>query len=122
MNACSRLVRTTRPRSRPCSSARRAPAGEPSRQAALLLAARVPCEIAQHAAEVAKLARSAADNGKRVMAADASIALILAEAATRAAALIVTTNTTHFRNDIDPVDARALRDAATSAERSAGAA
>jgi formiminotetrahydrofolate cyclodeaminase len=100
----------------------RAPPGEPNRHEALLQAARVPCEIAQHAADVAKLARSAADNGKRVMAADASIALILAEAATRAAALIVTTNITHFRNDIDAADARALYEAATRAERAAGAA
>ena len=53
------------------------------------------------------------------MAADASIALILAEAATRAAALIVTTNTTHFRNDIDAAEAKTLRDVAKEAEQSA---
>jgi formiminotetrahydrofolate cyclodeaminase len=102
-------------------AALRGPPDDPDRREALLRSARVPCEIAQHAAEVATLARSAADNGKRVMAADASIALILAEAATRAAALIVTTNTTHFRNDIGTAAATTLRDAAASAARSAGA-
>ena len=97
----------------------RTPHDEPDRHAALLLAARVPCEIAQQAAEVAKLAQSAAHNGKRVMAADASVALILADAATRAAALIVTTNVKHFRNDIDPAEAKELCDVAKRAERSA---
>ena len=97
----------------------RTPHDEPDRRAALLQAAQVPCEIAQQAAEVAKLARSAARNGKRVMAADATIALILAEAATRAAALIVTTNTTHFRDDIDPAEAKTLCALARSAEKSA---
>ncbi len=99
----------------------REPHDDPNRQQALLQAAGVPCEIAQQAAEVAQLAHDAARNGSRVMAADASVALILAEAATRAAALIVTTNTTHFRNDIDPADAKRLCDAATSAARSAEA-
>ena len=98
----------------------RTPPDEPNRHTALLQAARVPCEIAQQAAEVAILARSASHNGKRVMAADASIALILAEAATRAAALIVTTNATHVRNDIEPAEAKTLRDVAERAERSAG--
>ena len=97
----------------------RTPHDEPNRRAALLQAAQVPCEIAQQAAEVAKLARSAAHNGKRVMAADASIALILADAATRAAALIVTTNTTHFQNDIDPTEAKTLCEVAKRAEQSA---
>ncbi len=97
----------------------RAPPDDPDRGAALLQAARVPCEIAQQAADVAKLASSAAQNGKRVMAADASIALILAEAATRAAALIVTTNTTHFRNDIDPTDTQRLSEMARRAETTA---
>ena len=58
----------------------------------LVAASRPPLEIAGAAAEVASLARAAADEGKRVMRADATVAALLASAATRSAATVVETN------------------------------
>lgn len=59
---------------------------------ALLRASEVPLEIARCAADVAELAVGAAGAGRRPMRPDAEAAAILAEAATRAAALLVSGN------------------------------
>ena len=59
---------------------------------ALLHASEVPLEIARCAADVAELAAGAAGAGRRPMRPDAEAAAILAEAATRAAALLVSGN------------------------------
>lgn len=59
---------------------------------ALVRASEVPLEIAERAADVAEIATRAATEGKRPMRPDAEVAGILAEAATRAATLLVRVN------------------------------
>ena len=58
----------------------------------LVEAAKTPLAIAVAAAELTELAGAAAEQGKPVMRADAAAAAQLAEAATRAAVLVVETN------------------------------
>jgi formiminotetrahydrofolate cyclodeaminase len=60
--------------------------------AALIRASEVPLEIAERAAEVAELAAGAARDGRGPMRLDAEAAAVLAEAATRAASLLVSAN------------------------------
>ena len=59
---------------------------------ALLGASAVPLEIAERAADVAELAASAAREGRGPLRLDAEAAWLLAEAATRAASLLVSGN------------------------------
>lgn len=59
---------------------------------ALIRASEVPLEIAERAADVAELASRAASGGKRPLRPDAEAAAVLAEAATRAASLLVRVN------------------------------
>ena len=58
----------------------------------LIDASRPPVAIAEAAAEVARLADSAAENGKRVMRVDAAVAAVLARAAVRSAVTVAETN------------------------------
>ena len=59
---------------------------------ALVRASEVPLQIAERAADVVEIATRAATDGKRPLQPDADAAAILAEAATRAAALLVRVN------------------------------
>jgi len=91
----------------PVLAARALPRGDPRRAsalpAALSTAARVPLEIAAAAAAVTDLASDLVRApGNDALAGDASVAIILAEAATSAAATLVCINLEH-----SPADARA---------------
>ncbi len=89
--------------------------------AALLHASEVPLQIAEHAANVAEIARRAATDGKRLLQPDADAAAILAEAATRAAALLVRVNVAALPAIGANETAARLLDAAQAAEeRAAG--
>ena len=93
--------------------------GDDSAQAdAWVWASRVPAEIAARAADVAVLAVSASENGKRPMRADAVAAVSLARAATGIAASIVAANLGSRRVPVDV--ARSLQDAAGDAAERAG--
>jgi formiminotetrahydrofolate cyclodeaminase len=66
---------------------------------ALVQASEVPLAIAERAADVAELAARAARDGKRPLRPDAEAAAILAEAATRAASLLVGVNVAALPGD-----------------------
>lgn len=70
----------------------RAQAGRERIRAALTRAAEVPLEIAELGSQTARLAQRLAAEGKRDVRGDATTALLLAEAATRAAAHLVVVN------------------------------
>lgn len=61
-------------------------------ESAMIPATQSPLEIARAAADVAELAANVAENGNRNAIADAAVAVVLAEAACRAAALTVRVN------------------------------
>ncbi len=89
------------------------PHGEPLRAAALRealsSAARVPLEIAAGAAAVAELASTVAGApGNDALAGDAGVAIILADAATSAAAALVCLNLEGAPEDARAADAKAL--------------
>ncbi len=85
---------------------------------ALLRTAEVPLEIAAYTADVAELAARAATHGKRPMRPDAEAAAILAEAATRAASLLVRVNLRGVRSDLhDDEKARLSKGAKHAEER-----
>ena len=95
---------------------------------ALLHASEVPLEIAQRAAEVVELAAGAALEGRRPMRPDAVAAVIMADAATRAASLLVGGNLASLPFGSEPGEVPRLLDearvaqerAATHAARAAG--
>ena len=89
---------------------------------ALVHASEVPLEIAERAADVAELAACAATEGKRPLRPDAEAAAILAEAATRAAALLVGVNIAALPGDGHEVTAARLIEAAHAAQARASAA
>ena len=84
--------------------------------AALIHAAEVPLEIAECAADVAELAVRAAADGKRPLRPDAEAAGILAEAAARAAALVVRVNATELPVEGDQTTKDRLLESARAAE------
>lgn len=90
--------------------------------AALVHASEVPLEIAECAADVATLAGRAAADGKRPLRPDAEAALILAEAAARAAALVVRVNATALPAEGDQTTKTRLLAAAVAAQARASAA
>ena len=93
----------------------RAGLGETDLVPALLRACEVPLAVAEHAAEVAVLARSAGREGRQPMRADADAAASLASASTEVAAAIVTANLAAAQLlDSDPEVLR-LREAARAA-------
>jgi methenyltetrahydrofolate cyclohydrolase len=65
----------------------------PARKAALRKATEVPQDIAEAAAQVAKLARDVLARGNPNLTGDARVAELLAEAAAKAAAVLVEINT-----------------------------
>lgn len=89
---------------------------------ALVHASEVPLEIAERAADVAELAACAATEGKLPLRPDAEAAAILAEAATRAAALLVGVNIAALPGDGHEVTAARLIEAAHAAQARASAA
>jgi formiminotetrahydrofolate cyclodeaminase len=92
--------------------------GQSELGSALLWASRVPLEIAELAADVAALAASAAQEGKRPMRADAEAASFLAAAAAQVAALIVSWNLSAPGFPLEEGDR--LREAARLASERAG--
>jgi formiminotetrahydrofolate cyclodeaminase len=89
---------------------------------AMARAAEVPLAIAAVAADVAALAKEAAERGDLSVRADAVGAALLAEAAARAAAHLVEINLGTSAEDLRVLDARALAaTAAAYAEAAAGA-
>ena len=89
--------------------------------AALVHASEVPLQIAEHAADVAEIATRAATDGKRPLQPDADAAAILAEAATRAAALLVRVNVAALpASSGNETAARLLGAAQTAEDRAAG--
>jgi formiminotetrahydrofolate cyclodeaminase len=101
----------------PVLQALRLPAGSAEREgelrAALSAASETPLAIADACAEVAELAASVTAGSKPALRGDATASVLLAEAATRAAARLVEINL-HDQ----PADAR-LADAARHSERAA---
>ena len=83
-------------------------------EAARLQAARVPLAIAEHAAEVAHLAREATRHGSRVMQADAAAAAALAATAARVAAGIADLNLSAFAAGEEPPQVAGLRRASAA--------
>lgn len=103
------------------ASARDDPSGDRSRvRAALTRAAEVPLEIAAVGAETARLASRLCLNGKPDIRGDATTALLLADAATRAAAHLVAVNVEAGGGDAD-LARRAVESVATSRAAAAGA-
>lgn len=89
--------------------------------AALVHASEVPLQIAEHAADVAEIATRAATDGKRPLQPDADAAAILAEAATRAAALLVRVNVAALpASSTNETAARLLGAAQAAEDRAAG--
>lgn len=88
---------------------------------ALIHAADVPLEIADRAADVAELAALAAIEGKPPLRADAKAAAILAEAATRAAALIVRVNAAALADGNEVTRARLIAAADAAQTRAVAA-
>ena len=89
--------------------------------AALVHASEVPLQIAERAADVAEIATHAALEGKRPLRPDAEAAAILAEAATRAAALLVRVNVAALpASSANETAARLLNAAQTAEDRAAG--
>jgi formiminotetrahydrofolate cyclodeaminase len=88
---------------------------------ALVHAAEVPLEIAERAADVAGLAARAAADGKSPLRPDAEAATILAEAAARAAALVVRVNATALPAGGDQATRVCLLEAAFAAQARAAA-
>jgi glutamate formiminotransferase/formiminotetrahydrofolate cyclodeaminase len=87
---------------------------------AMVPATQSPLEIARAAANVAEVAATVAEHGNRNAVADAAVAVVLAEAACRAAALTVRVNAPALR---DTSTAMTLaREAAAHTERAAAAA
>ncbi len=82
----------------------------------LVHASEVPLAIAQSAADVTDLALRAAHDGKRHLQPDANAAAILAEAATRAAALLVRVNVAALPADTDAATTIRLVEAAQAAQ------
>lgn len=89
---------------------------------ALVHGSEVPLEIAEAAAEVARLAARAVLEGKRHLRPDAEAAGILAEAATRSAALLVRVNVAALPGDAEETTAAHLIAAAQAAQDRATAA
>lgn len=88
---------------------------------ALVRASVVPLEISERAADVAELAARAARKGKRPLRPDAEAATILAEAATRAASLLVRVNIAALPGEGNEATASRLLEAAQAAQdRAAG--
>ncbi len=71
---------------------RRRPSAATKLQAALKGAVEVPLEIAEAAAEVARLSLPAAEKGNAYAVSDAAVAVVLADAAAQSAALNVKIN------------------------------
>ena len=67
-------------------------------ESAMVAATRSPLEIARAAADVAELAAAVAERGNRNAVADAAVAVLLADAACRAAVLTVRVNTPALRD------------------------
>lgn len=82
----------------------------------LVRASDVPLEIAERAADVVELAARAATDGKRPLRPDARIAVILAEAATRAAASVVRVNVAALSGDGNEATKARLVKAADAAQ------
>ena len=79
-------------------------------QAALKEATRVPLEIARAAAEVIDLCRPCAENGYKWAVSDAGVAVLVAEAAVRAAALNVLINLGSLKDEAFVAESRAALD------------
>lgn len=84
--------------------------GGPGVVGALLRASNVPLEIGECATAVVALARSAAENGKRPMRADAAAAAALAASAAQVAASIVDANLAAFPSGQALEEVAALRE------------
>jgi formiminotetrahydrofolate cyclodeaminase len=98
------------------------PQGDAELAHALELAADVPLEIAQAATDVVQLGADVAERGDPRLAADAAAAALLAEAATRAAAHLVSVNLTTGGGDGRLARAANLVNAAADGSRRARAA
>jgi formiminotetrahydrofolate cyclodeaminase len=86
---------------------------------ALIRASEVPLEIAEAAADVVELAARAAREGRRPLQPDAEAAAILAEAATRVAALLVRVNVAELSADREEATTRLTEAAQVAQDRAA---
>ena len=89
------------------------------RRAALSAASDTPLAIARAAAEVAELAAEVTERSKPALKGDAAAGVLLAEAATRAAARLVEINLRRAPDDPRLADAAALSDRAARAREAA---
>jgi len=110
----------------PVLAAQRMPAADPSRAeriaSALSEASQSPLAIARAGAEVADLAAGVAEQSKPALAGDAVVAVLLAEAATRAAGRLVEINLRGRSGDPRLAEVGELADrAARARERALGA-
>jgi formiminotetrahydrofolate cyclodeaminase len=103
--------------------AMRLPGSDPARrirlEEALSRASEPPLAIARGALEVAELAADVAAEGRPALRGDAATAVLLAEAATRAAALLVEINLESIDGDPRVTEVVQLRERAASARAAA---